>query len=108
MGLGCIGSCRETTEEGFEQYVSEHWVARILHVQDGSSHGTFRRKYLSREEACNALGVDARILDSLVSEGKIAAKVNGTGQSRSFLVEEATIGMELCGQVSLEGFRYLG
>jgi len=85
-------------KNGFEQYVSEHWGGKIFHVQDGFKSRDIRRKYLSREEACNALGVDARILDSLVSEGKIAAKVNGTGQSRSFLVEEATIGWNCVGK----------
>lgn len=96
-------------KSGFEQYVSEHWDGKYLPHARWLKSRDIRRKYLSREEACNTLGVDSRMLDCLVSEGKIAAKVNGTGQSRSFLVEAASLDMKLSVHMSLEGAsRFLG
>lgn len=94
---------------GFELYMSEHWDGKFFPQTRWLKSRDIRRKYLSRDEACNALGVDSRMLDSLVSEGKIATKVNGTGESRSYLVEASSVRMEFCGHVSLEGAsRFLG
>lgn len=96
-------------KSGFEKYVSETWDGKNLPRAKWAKKLDIRLKFLSKEEACDALQVDSRVLDSLVSEGKIVKKIHGTGQARSFVVEAASLDRKSSVHMSLRGaFRFLG
>lgn len=98
----------------FEAYLRDHWQAPVALRNRNLSHELIENhRWVSREEATHALGIDSTLIDYLVDYGQIASRKHRYPSGRQGLVVDTDIQKPLLGRLQKaitleEGARRLG